>query len=288
MLPAATTAEVLAFTELAPAKVNLALHVLGRRDDGYHELDSIVAFADVADRLSFAEAAEWRLDIAGPFAPQLAHGGENLILKAARAFDEAYPGRAGKYHITLEKNLPVASGIGGGSADAAACLRALAALAHVTDDINLASLAATLGADVPVCLQGRTCRMRGVGERIDILETVPQMPAVLVNPGLPLSTGDVFAKLSLRPGGKAFAGIAAEAELASCRNDLTASALALVPVISRVLAALRGEPGVRFARMSGSGATCFGIFPSLAAAEVAARGIAGTHSDWWVMPTVIG
>jgi 4-diphosphocytidyl-2-C-methyl-D-erythritol kinase len=278
----------LAFTERAPAKVNLALHVLGRRDDGYHELDSIVAFADVADRLGFEEASEWRLDIAGPFAPQLAHGGENLILKAARAFAEAYPGQVGKYHITLEKNLPVASGIGGGSADAAACLRALASLAQVTDSDNLARIAATLGADVPVCLLGRTCRMRGVGERIDIIESVPQMPAVLVNPGLPLSTGDVFARLSLRPGGKAFAGIAAEAELASCRNDLTASALALAPVITKVLAALRGEPDVRFARMSGSGATCFGIFSSSDHAKATALAIKRAHPDWWVVPTLIG
>lgn len=286
--PAATTADILPHTELARAKVNLALHVLGRREDGYHELDSIVAFASVADRLIFEEASEWRLDVTGPFAPQLSRGGENLVLKAARAFGEAHPGQVTKYRITLEKNLPIAAGIGGGSADAAACLRALSALGRVIDSGNLVSIAATLGSDVPVCLQGRTCRMRGLGERIDILEDVPQMPAVLVNPDFPLATGDVFAKLSLRAGSRAFSGLVAGAELASCRNDLTPSALALAPVISKVLAALRAEPGVRFARMSGSGATCFGIFSSSGAAEAAAVTVAQAHPDWWVTPTTIG
>ena len=278
----------MSFTERAPAKVNLALHVLGRRPDGYHELDSIVAFATIADRLTFAEAADWQLDVTGPFAPQLSLGGENLVLKAAHAFGEAHPGQVTKYRITLEKNLPVAAGLGGGSADAAACLRALAALTGATGSQNLASIAATLGSDVPVCLQGCTCRMRGLGERIDILEDMPQMPAVLVNPGLPLSTGDVFARLSLSPGSKAFSGLTAGAELASCRNDLTMPALVLAPVISKVLAVLRAASGVRFARMSGSGATCFGIFSSNSAAADAARLIIGAHPDWWVMPTVIG
>jgi 4-diphosphocytidyl-2-C-methyl-D-erythritol kinase len=275
-------------TELAPAKINLALHVLGRRADGFHELDSIVAFAQIGDRLSFAAADEWELEIVGPFAPSLSIGGENLVLRAARAFAEAYPETGRKYSITLEKNLPIAAGIGGGSADAAACLRALAAFAGVNDATTLAAIAAMIGSDVPVCLARRTCRMRGLGERIDILETVPQMPAVLVNPGIALSTGDVFARLALRPGRKAFAGLGEGRPLASCRNDLTGSALALAPVVGKVLAALRAEPGVDFARMSGSGATCFGIFASPEAAKEAAQRIADNHPQWWVVPTTIG
>lgn len=273
-------------SELAPAKINLALHVLGRKDDGYHELDSIVAFADVADRLTFTEAPDWRLHITGPFARALPLGDDNLVLKAARAFAAAYPGQDGTYRITLEKNLPVASGIGGGSADAAACLKALSSLAGVSDD--LAKLACGLGADVPVCLVGKTCRMRGVGESIDILDDIEPMPAVLVNPGLALATVDVFAGLALQPGAKGFSGLAPDADWSSHRNDLTVPALTLAPVIGKVLAALRAEADVRFARMSGSGATCFGIFASPEAADEAARRIAGAHPDWWVVPTTIG
>ncbi|MGE4251737.1 MAG: 4-(cytidine 5'-diphospho)-2-C-methyl-D-erythritol kinase [Parvibaculaceae bacterium] len=271
-------------TELAPAKVNLALHVLGRRDDGYHELDSIVAFADVADRLTFEEAEDWRLDISGPFADGLTNGPDNLVLRAAFAFAGAYPHRA--YRITLEKNLPVASGIGGGSADAAAALRALARLAGVTDDMT--KLARGLGADVPVCLLGRTCRMRGIGDAIDIIEGVAPMPAVLVNPGVALATAAVFARLALRPGAKAFSGIVAGADPAAGRNDLAAAALALAPVIGEATAALERQSDLRFARMSGSGATCFGVFASAEAAAIAARRIAGAHPNWWVVATIIG
>ncbi len=271
-------------TELAPAKVNLALHVLGRRDDGYHELDSIVAFAQVADRLTFEEAPDWRLDIAGPFAEGLEAAPDNLVLKAARAFAAAYPSRT--YRIRLEKNLPIASGIGGGSADAAACLRALASLAGVSDDLG--KLACGLGADVPVCLVGKACRMQGIGERIDLLDDIEPMPAVLVNPGLELATRDVFARLALKPGDKAFAGLTTPMDLASCRNDLTVSALASAPVIGQVMAGLSVQAGLRFARMSGSGATCFGIFASREAAKEAARRISQTHPQWWVVPTMIG
>ena len=271
-------------TELAPAKINLALHVLGRRDDGYHELDSIVAFAQVADRLTFEEAEDWRLDIVGPFAEGLADAPDNLVLKAAHAFAATYPTRT--YRIRLEKNLPIASGIGGGSADAAACLRALSSLAGVSDD--LAKLACGLGADVPVCLVGKACRMQGIGERIEILDDIEPMPAVLVNPGLALATVDVFAGLALQPGAKGFSGLASTADLSSHRNDLTVPALTLAPVIGKVLAALRAETDIRFARMSGSGATCFGVFASPEAAQEAARRIAGAHPEWWVVPTTIG
>jgi 4-diphosphocytidyl-2-C-methyl-D-erythritol kinase len=278
----------LSHTERAPAKINLALHVLGRRNDGYHELDSIVAFAGIADRVTFTEAEDWRLDIAGPFAHGLLPTDDNLVAKAVRAFIQSFPEHGGKYHITLEKNLPVASGIGGGSADAAAALRSLALLAGSAQTEKLADAAATIGADVPACLLGRTCRMRGVGERLDILDEVNAMPALLVNPGHALATADVFARLALAPGAKGFSGLDLGAELSSHRNDLTVPALALAPPIGKVLAALRAAHGVRFARMSGSGATCFGIFETSEAAEDAAREIARHHTEWWIVPTTIG
>lgn len=275
-------------SERAPAKINLALHVLGRRSDGYHELDSIVAFANVADRLAFAAAEDWRLDIVGPFAAGLASGDDNLVLKAARAFAEAFQVDSQTYHITLEKNLPLASGIGGGSADAAACLRALAALAGGVDAERLRAVAAGLGADVPVCLVSQACRMRGAGERIDILEEMAPLPAVLVNPRQEVATAEVFARLALEPGDTAFAGLAEGEDLASYRNDLTEPASAMAPVIGAVLEALHDAPDLHFARMSGAGATCFGIFSSSDDAQAAALEIMTAHPDWWVMPTMIG
>jgi len=275
-------------TELARAKINLALHVLGRRPDGYHELDSIVAFAGIADRLTFERADDWSLDIAGPFAAGLGGAPDNLVLKAARGFAQTFADEA-RYRITLEKHLPVASGIGGGSADAAATLRALRTLsAENIDSGKLSALAASLGADVPVCLVGRSCRMRGIGERIDLLNDLTPMPAVLVNPRREVATAQVFARLALKPGDKVFAGLEVGADPASCRNDLSPPALAVAPVIGEVIAALQNKAGLRFARMSGSGATCFGIFASTAAAEAAARDIAAAYPGWWVMPTVIG
>lgn len=274
--------------ELAPAKINLALHVLGRRPDGYHELDSIVAFARLADRLTFEKAAEWHLDISGPFAAELGSTPDNLVLKAAHGFAQTF-GLGSRYRIALEKNLPISSGIGGGSADAAATLRALRTLSGRTiDSGQLSALAASLGADVPVCLVGRFCRMRGAGERIDLLENRAPMPAVLVNPRQEVATAQVFAKLGLKPGDKAFPGLAEGADPVSCRNDLAASALAVAPVIGEVIAALNAKAGLRFARMSGSGATCFGIFTSNVAAEDAAHELAAAHPGWWVAPTAIG
>jgi 4-diphosphocytidyl-2-C-methyl-D-erythritol kinase len=178
--------------------------------------------------------------------------------------------------------------MGGGSADAAAALRALSALAGVAEPEDLARIAAAIGADVPVCLLGRTCRMRGAGERLDILDGVPAMPAVLVNPRLALTTADVFAGLALQPGHKAFSGLDMDADWVSHRNDLTVPALVLAPAVGKVLAALRAAEGVRYARMSGSGATCFGIFATSEAAEKAAQEITASHSDWWVVATTIG
>jgi 4-diphosphocytidyl-2-C-methyl-D-erythritol kinase len=278
---------LLLHSERAPAKINLALHVLGRRSDGYHELDSIVAFATVADRLTFADADEWRLDITGHFSAELSRTADNLVLQAALAFADAFPSLSRQYHITIEKNLPVAAGIGGGSADAAACLRALARLAGGADAERLRAIAAGLGADVPVCLLGKACRMRGVGDHLDPLGEIAPMPAVLVNPRQPVATAEVFARLALEPGDTAFEGLVAGADLASYRNDLTGPALAVAPVIGEVMQALQGAPDLHFARMSGSGATCFGIFSSSGEAEAAALEIMRAHPEWWVMPTII-
>jgi 4-diphosphocytidyl-2-C-methyl-D-erythritol kinase len=275
-------------SELAPAKINLALHVVGRRSDGYHDLDSIVAFAQIADRLTFSESPDWRLEITGPFAKGLGAGSDNLVLAAARTFEQRHRGRTRKYRIMLVKNLPIAAGLGGGSADAAACLRALATLAGVSEHHEIVRIAESLGADVPVCLVGKSCRMRGLGERIHPLTNMPSMPAVLVNPGFEVRTADVFDKLGLAPGATAHPGLAANADLALCRNDLTQPAIALAPAIAEVLAVLARMPDLRFARMSGSGATCFGIFLSEAAANAAAAAIARAQPHWWVVPTIIG
>ena len=279
---------MLLHSERAPAKINLALHVLGRRSDGYHELDSIVAFANVADRLTFVDADEWRLDITGHFSVELSDTADNLVLQAARVFAHTFAALSRPYHITIEKNLPVAAGIGGGSADAAACLRALAALAGGVDAERLRAVALGLGADVPVCLLGKACRMRGVGNHLDLLGEIAPMPAVLINPRQPVATAEVFARLALEPGDTAFEGLVAGADLASYRNDLTGPALAVAPVIGEVIEALEGAQGLHFARMSGSGATCFGIFLSIEEAEAAALEIMRAHPEWWVMPTTIG
>jgi 4-diphosphocytidyl-2-C-methyl-D-erythritol kinase len=273
-----------ALTAFAPAKVNLALHVLGRRDDGYHLLDSLVVFADVGDMLHAASAASLTLHLAGPFAAALADGADNLVLRAARALAAARGVGAGA-HLTLEKHLPVASGIGGGSADAAAALRLLARLWGVA--AADAALALTLGADVPVCLAGRSARMGGIGEVLSAAPSLPACGLVLVNPGVAVATPAVF-----RARGGAFSGpldlpaagwadaAALAADMARLRNDLEAPAVALAPPVGDVLAALRGVPEVMLARMSGSVATCFGLCASAAAARTAAARLA--RPGWWV------
>ena len=273
-----------------PAKINLWLHVTGRRPDGYRELDSLVAFADIGDRLTAAPAAGLSLSVTGPFADVLADGTDNLVLKAARALAE-HCGVPANAALHLEKTLPVAAGIGGGSADAAAALRLCARLwqADIGAD-ELARLALGLGADVPACLAGRTVRMRGIGERLAPLDPAPPAaPAVLVNPGVPVSTGRVFDALAgpFSPPARDRGGELA-ARAAANRNDLEAPAIALAPEIAQVLAALRAAPGLRLARMSGSGATCFGLFGSDAEAAAAARAIAAAHPAWWVAACQIG
>jgi 4-diphosphocytidyl-2-C-methyl-D-erythritol kinase len=278
--------------EAARAKVNLALHVLGRRADDYHDLDSIVVFADLADRLTFTPAEDWSLDVAGPFAGDVGNGADNLVLRAARALEQLLPGRIRPARLRLDKNLPVASGIGGGSADAAAAIRGLLALSGIAQEqVDLALLAVTLGADVPVCLYGKTCRMTGLGERIEPLTDVPRMPALLVNPGVAVATAEVFRRLALAPGQLAFGPIPprqgdALAWLASCRNDLQPAAVMLVPAIGAVLDQLAASSGCRLARMSGSGATCFGLFEGIEPVEAAARRLRA--HGWWAAPTMLG
>ncbi len=275
--------------EPAHAKINLYLHVTSRRGDGYHLLDSLVVFAGVADLVSAAPADDLSLSITGPMGFGLAAGPDNLAWRAAGmlAQEAGIPARA---RLRLEKHLPLASGIGGGSADAAATLRALArlwALSIGTDD--LARLALRLGADVPVCLRGQPARMQGIGE---ILRPAPKLaPAwmVLVNPGTEVSTPDVFKARAASgasfspapdlPAGWDDADAMAHA-LRGLSNDLEMPAIALCPAIDVVLAAIAGTPACLLARMSGSGATCFGLYASAGQAEAAATTL--RRPGWWV------
>ena len=277
-------------TEFAPAKLNLYLHVTGRRDDGYHLLDSLVAFADVGDRLSAAPSADLRLSVDGPFAAQVPCDDDNLVLRAARALAAALD-RPPVADLRLTKILPVASGIGGGSADAAATLRVLLTLWDVELPAPaLDDLALRLGADVPVCLHGRTCYLSGVGERLDPAPSVAGQPIVLVNPGVGVSTPAVFKARrgpfsSPQPLSDPQSGPRGLAPaLAQRRNDLAPPAMALVPSVADVLAALEAAPACLLARMSGSGATCFGLFETDGGAQEAARVIAARHPSWWVQP----
>lgn len=272
----------------APAKVNLYLHVLGRRADGYHLLDSLVVFAGEGDRIEAAAAEDLRLAVSGPFGADVPAGEDNLVLRAARALAAA-TGQPARGAIRLEKQLPVASGIGGGSADAAAVLRALVKLWNVSlADGELAGIALGLGADVPMCLHGRPVFVGGIGEDIAEAPALPACALVLANPRIPLPTPQVFRG---RTGPFSASGrfeatprdAAALAELLARRgNDLTAAAIALVPEVATVLDALSTTPGVLLARMSGSGATCFGLCADLPAAQAAAGVLADQHPGWWI------
>jgi len=268
-------------SEFAAAKINLALHVTGRRSDGYHLLDSLVAFADVGDRITVAPAAALSLSVTGPLAAGLTQGGDNLVLRAARSFG-AGPGAA----ITLEKNLPLAAGIGGGSSDAAATLRALARLWQ--QPLPEAEAVLALGADVPVCLAGRPALMSGIGAGLAPV-VLPAAWLVLVNPGVALPTAAVFAALAHRdhaplprdlPQFQRVADLAAFLQLA--RNDLEAPAIRMAPAIACCKAALAAMSGCLLARMSGSGATCFGLFADPRTANAAARALRTAQPGWWV------
>jgi 4-diphosphocytidyl-2-C-methyl-D-erythritol kinase len=279
------------------AKVNLTLRVVGRRVDGYHDLESVVAFADCADRLSLTPGPQLTLKITGPLALACGDTADNLVFKAAKVLGERVPDlQLGDF--ILDKVLPVAAGIGGGSADAAAALRLLAQANGLgMDDARLTEAAQLTGADVPVCLASRACVMTGVGETLMPL-VLPKMPCVMVNPRVPVATKDVFAALGLRngellvgaadvieapgwPEDGASVGDWVEALSSGC-NDLEAPAMRVQPVIGEVLSALRAADGAGLARMSGSGATCFAIFENGADALRASRKIELDRPQWWV------
>ena len=272
----------------APAKINLFLHVGERRSDGYHELESLVVFADVGDELLIEPAKSFSLALDGPFGGKLANEQDNLIAKAARALG-AKAGRSPDVRITLTKNLPVASGIGGGSADAAAALRGLVQFwdLKIPHD-ELHTIAESLGSDVPACLLSETLWMTGRGEGIEPVPGLPPAPLVLVNPGVAVSTARIFANLKNRVGvgqaakPKADLSVLALADyFKSNRNDLEKPARETAPAIDEVLQAISHSGALR-ARMSGSGATCFGLFADDKSAGAAAAKIAEDHPDWWV------
>jgi 4-diphosphocytidyl-2-C-methyl-D-erythritol kinase len=281
--------------EKAPAKVNLTLRVLGRRPDGYHEIESLVAFAGVGDALTFTPGRALVLAVSGTTAGAAGDMADNLVLKAARALAERIDGlKVGSF--ALSKRLPVAAGLGGGSADAAAALRLLADANRIgLDDPRLMQAARVTGADVPVCVDPRPRLMRGIGEILSAPLALPKVAAVLVNPGVAVPTREVFAALNLKPGSMQ-AGEAGSPSspsellelIASGRNDLELPAIELQPVIAKVLSVLRGLPGATLARMSGSGATCFALFKTGAAATAAARTLRVGYPDWWVRPTTFG
>jgi 4-diphosphocytidyl-2-C-methyl-D-erythritol kinase len=275
-------------TAFAAAKVNLYLHVIGRQEDGYHLLDSLVAFADIGDRLTAEPGATLSLSIGGPEGAGLAAvGDDNLVLRAARLLAE-HTGTTLGARMHLEKILPVASGLGGGSSDAAAALRALAALWQVpVSEETMYRLGAKLGADLAACLYGRAAWVGGIGERIEPAADLPEAGILLANPRRDLPTAAVFAARNGPFGGVGrFSPMPADAlglarALLARRNDLTEAAIDLVPEISAVLARLARLPGALLARMSGSGATCFALFADRAAAEAARTALAAAEPGWW-------
>ncbi len=287
----------------APAKINLTLHVLGRRPgDGYHALESLVVFAGASagDLLTLEPGPALDLAVTGPTAGPAGPTGDNLVMRAARHLAAEIDGLTmGRFRLV--KRLPVAAGIGGGSSDAAAALRLLGRLNGLSPDHPaLMEAARRTGADVPVCLDPRARMMRGAGEAVGPALTLAALPAVLINPGVPVETAPVFRALGLKVGEAH--PLAAEAHpvidgadgldaliarIAPARNDLEAPALTVAPVIGDTLAALRDQPDCRLARMSGSGATVFGLFGHRSAAVAAARAIAAAQPGWWVRATLL-
>lgn len=284
----------------APAKVNLTLHITGQREDGYHLLDSLVVFAPVHDRLIIQDGNILSLTVEGPEAAGVPADMKNLALRAAELVAD---GKGAS--LVLEKNIPPASGVGGGSADAAAALRGMMGR---NDDLQaedwvppsdeelkpLAEKILALGADVPMCLLSKPCRARGIGEKLEFL-SLPPLPALLVNPRVPVATAAVFAGLERRDNSPmpeelpAFDDTGALVDwLADQRNDLEAPAIAAAPVIGEVLEVLSGLPGCGLARMSGSGATCFALFEDSEAAMAAGRKLHDAYPDWWLAGGELG
>lgn len=280
-------------TELARAKINLTLRVLGRRADGYHDLESIVAFARCADRLALEVGRPLGLDVTGPTAVEAGDVAQNLVIKAATALAMRV-GSLKLGHFRLDKRLPVAAGIGGGSADAAAALRLLAHVnALAPDDPRLVEAARAAGADVPVCLASTACIMRGTGDVLTPI-ALPRMTALLVNPRRPVATANVFAALGLAEGTRRSdpedAPVSPSAWVGAIRagvNDLQGPALRLEPAIGEVLAALQATDGCIVARMSGSGATCFALYEKATDALHAAHALRHVEPSWWVRATAL-
>lgn len=275
--------------EKACAKINLFLHVGDKRADGFHPLQSLAVFTDLGDEVALLPAEMLSLTLSGVFAAGLAAEADNLVLRAARALGD------GGAMINLTKQLPVASGIGGGSADAAATLRGLRGLWNdAADDARLVTIAAELGSDIPVCIASRPAFMEGRGEILRQAVSMPRLPILLVNPGVAVSTKDVFAALRLRSGVEMplprghFSDTADLLRfLEATSNDLEAPAMAIQPVIAMVLAAMKSLPGMLFARMSGSGATCFAIFPDDDCCRRAAERLRHNNPGWWIAPTFV-
>jgi 4-diphosphocytidyl-2-C-methyl-D-erythritol kinase len=287
---------VAAVTGLAPAKVNLFLHVGPVEADGYHPLASLVAFADIGDRVTVEPAKRLSLTVAGPFAGGLDGPGDNLILRALRVLGEAAGLGEPPLKVTLDKQLPIAAGLGGGSSDAGAALKlARDVLRLPLDDAALAGIAAGIGADGPMCLHARTVWAEGRGDRLRFEPALPSLPALLVNPGAPSPTGAVYRAYdeSAGPGAdrpappRDWALPTVIGWLAAQRNDLEAPAVALQPVIGETLEAVRALPGARLTRMSGSGATVFALFDTRQAAEAAGRRLAGLYPDWWIRSAIL-
>ena len=285
--------------ERAPAKINLTLHIVGRRDDGWHELESLVVFTRSGDTLSIEPGAPLGLTVAGPTAAAAGNLEDNLVLRAARALQSRVADlKVGAFQLL--KRLPVAAGIGGGSSDAAAALRLLARLNGISlDDPRLIAAAAETGADIPVCLGASARMMSGVGELLGPRLALPPLPALIVNPGVPLETRAVFKRMDLPAGWRTTASahpIVVDGAtpdtvfslLRRGRNDMEDAACVLAPVVSDVLAVLGAARGCRLARMSGSGATCFGLFTDCRATARAKAAIRKAHPGWWVKSTMLG
>jgi 4-diphosphocytidyl-2-C-methyl-D-erythritol kinase len=297
-----------AVAETAPAKINLALHVTGQRADGYHLLESLVVFTDFGDRVAVSPAERDVVELGGQFNAGLAVDGGNLVVRARQALRATLsannptstsrsfaPGtQIGPVRIHLEKNLPIASGIGGGSSDAAATLVALNRLWNAgLTKAQLAEIGLPLGADVPMCLVRRPLIARGIGERVEAIARFPALPIVLANPGVGISTPRIFAEMASRKN-TPLPALPSEASfdrllewLGQTRNDLMAPALSLEPVIGEALHLLTAQ-NAAFVRMSGSGATCFGLFADLEAARRAAAAIHAAQPDWFVVATMTG
>ncbi|MHA1523518.1 MAG: 4-(cytidine 5'-diphospho)-2-C-methyl-D-erythritol kinase [Alphaproteobacteria bacterium] len=289
-------------SEPAFAKINLWLSVLGRRTDGFHDIDALAVFADLGDTLTARPAPDWELEITGPFAGQLSTRPDNLVLRAAQAFAERFG--SDPFHFTLEKNLPVAAGLGGGSADAAAVLRMLARHNKMLGPTGtpgalreLVELAARLGADIPVCLDARAARMAGTGTKTTPV-TIGPGAVLLVNPRIALCTAQVFASLGLQPRQACanapvplpkmdLTGANWLAELAWAGNDLEKAARQLVPEIGTILEWIARSDQCQLARMTGSGPTCFGLYRDLEAAQMAQRQTEARFPRWWVASSIL-